>query len=475
MSGPTVGHSGVRYQVQRGCDEGGIMTATTTRTRAVLRRAVLMTAALLCLSVAGCASDAPPPLAVRAVPADVPVDPAAPCSREAPDAGAPERRPPARVSASFDPAANKIVLRAGEDVSLPALSRAVDDPAALRELAPGEWLLEADLEVLGGSSLRIAAPDVRWLKLSSGPRGFASVTAQGGGIDITGACITSWDTGQRQVDTDHEDGRSFLLARGGAQMTIDRAELRYLGHGDVESYGLAWRLEGSGGSITNSVVSHLYFGLYSYEVRDLVVTDNEFSHNVVYGVDPHTGSRNLRIERNLVHSNGKHGIILAEDCTDSVIRENVVYANQHHGIVLYLRSDRNVVEQNESFRNSAQGINVNESSGNVIRANRVYENIESGIAVGQSAQDNLVERNEIRANQQDGVRLVSASTRTDIRDNTIGENSRYGAYVDSDGEFTMAGNTIFGSQAGVLLAVPAVIPEDANRLFDNSEADIKNR
>ena len=125
-------------------------------------------------------------------------------------------------------------------------------------------------------------------------------------------------------------------------MTIDKAELHYLGFGDVESYGLSWRTEGSGGHLTNSDRRHLYFGLYSFDVGGLTISDNEVRDNVLYGIDPHTGSHNLTIERNIVHDNGKHGIILAEDCTDSVIRDNVVYRNQHHGIVLYLHSDRNL-------------------------------------------------------------------------------------------------------------------------------------
>jgi parallel beta-helix repeat protein len=92
--------------------------------------------------------------------------------------------------------------------------------------------------------------------------------------------------------------------------------------------------QGTSRRISNSAISHLYYGLYSYEVDGLQVLDNEFHDNVLYGVDPHTHSRNLVIERNVVHHNGKHGIILAEHCVDSVIRNNIVYANKHHGIVM---------------------------------------------------------------------------------------------------------------------------------------------
>jgi parallel beta-helix repeat protein len=425
------------------------------------------------LAATACSAPTPEPLVRREVASTEEIDPARPCSRQAPTNGPPGPAP-SGVTARFDRATNTIELTAGQDATLPAVAEAVQDAAALREVAPGEWLLGADLVVTGGASLDITAPAVAWLKLASDGGRTASLKAVGGNLDINGSCITSWDVAQNRADTEYADGRGYLLARDGAQMTIDRAELRYLGNADVESYGLSWRTDGTTGKLTNSVVSHNYFGLYSYEVSGLVVQDNEIHDNVLYGIDPHTGSRDLVIERNIAYNNGKHGIILAEDVTDSVIRDNVVYANKHHGIVLYLRSDRNLIENNDSFGNAAQGININESSDNVVRGNRVYDNVESGIGISQTAQGNVVERNQIRGNQQDGVRVVSESLQTAVRDNVIGENSRYGIYVDVDGDVALAGNTIFGSRAGVMLKGTPLNPSGDNQVFGNREGDIVN-
>jgi len=429
------------------------------------------------LALVGCSPAPPPPLVARDVAPLAVVDPAQPCSRAGTpaDSSAAAGAPAATgVKAVFDRATNKITLSSGDGVTLTALSKAVANEAALTEVNPGEWLLGANLEISGGASLVVAAPEVRWLKMSSSPQGYVALTVLGGKFNVNGTCITSWDADKKVVDDEYQDGRSFLLARDGGQMNIDRAELRFLGHSETESYGLAWRLEGSGGSITNSIISHLYFGLYSFEVGGLVVTDNEVFSSVVYGIDPHTGSHDMKIQRNVVHDNGKHGIILAEDCTDSVISDNIVYRNQHHGIVLYLRSDRNTIENNETFNNLAQGVNINESSNNVVRNNRVYNNTESGIGVGQNASDNLVERNEIRGNEQDGVRLVSATSKADVRDNVIGENTRYGVYIDAQGPFTLSGNTIFGSRAGVALNGTSPMPPGDNKIYDNSEIDVKS-
>ena len=454
--------------------------------RSVRLAALVLPGALACCLAVGACSKPEPPFVPRQVAPVVQVDPARPCtgaaqsgagqSGAAQSAGAQAAAPaPAApavpVRAAFN--AGVITLSAGQGVTLAALGRAVGRPDALRETAPGQWLLGVDLVVVKGASLRIAAPEAQWLKLRSEPGRFASVKVLGGALDIRGTCITSWDTGAQRADVEPADGRSFLLARDGAQMTIDRAELRYLGYGAVESYGLSWRTQGTTGGITNSVVSHLFYGVYSNAIEGLVVAGNEFYSNVLYGIDPHTGSRNLRIERNVVHDNGKHGIILAEDCTDSVISNNVVYRNGHHGIVLYQRSDRNTVEQNESFLNAAQGINVNESAENILRGNRVYQNTESGIGVGQTAQRNVVELNQIRLNQQDGVRLVSEAAQNAVRGNVIGGNVRYGVYVDGDGGFDMTANKIFGSQVGVLLKGTDQQPGGNNQMHENRDGDLK--
>ena len=444
------------------------------------RRALLalVTGAVAAALVAGCAAPPPPPLDRHEVAAPAAADPAQPCVREAavPSTGAgdvPAPAAPAGLDVRFDSATGLIDLAAGTGVTLPALAAAVGDPAALREVGPGEWQLGADLVVRGGAELQITAPEVRWLKLASAPQRFVSLEALGGKLDITGTCVTSWDEQQGSVDTAYDDGRSFLLARDGAQMTITHAELGYLGHGDVESYGLSWRTAGTGGSITDSIVSHLYYGLYTYEVSGLSVLDNEFRDNVLYGIDPHTGSRDLHIERNLVHDNGKHGIILAEDCVDSVIRDNVVYRNAHHGIVLYLRSDRNLVEGNESFGNSAQGINVNESAGNTLRGNRVYDNAESGVGITQLSQGNVVDGNQLRGNQQDGLRVVSEAADTGVHGNVIAENARYGLYVDTSGMLDVADNTITGNRAGIMTTNDApVAPSGANEVSGNKDSDV---
>jgi parallel beta-helix repeat protein len=431
--------------------------------------------AVSALLASACANPTPEPVTKKEAPASEKVDPAAPCSRE-PWTGGEGGGGGGAPSVRMDPPANPggpptITLSAGENVPLPAL--APRSGGNLRDVGDGVWELRADISIVPGASLRIAAPEVKWLRLISENGKIAAVKASGGGLDVVGSCITTWDPRANTADTNLDDGRGYLLARDGARMDIDHAELRFLGNGTVESYGISWRTEGTTGKMTNSVSSHNYFGLYSYEVGGLVVSNSEFHDNKLYGIDPHTGSHNMTIEGNVAHDNGKHGIILAEDCTDSVIRNNVVYRNAHHGIVLYLRSDRNTIEGNDSFANAAQGINVNESNDSTIRNNRVYDNNEAGISVTQTSRNIGVENNQVRGNKQDGVRIVSESSGTKVSGNTIGENGRYGVYVDIDGDdLDISDNLIFANRSGILLKGSAVVPDGSNSIFENQNGAI---
>jgi parallel beta-helix repeat protein len=257
--------------------------------------------------------------------------------------------------------------------------------------------------------------------------------ALGGTLLFERTCVTSWDAARQAVDENTNDGRSFVLARDGARMDIESSELSYLGYEANESYGVAWRLEGTSGTIANSRLGYNFYGLYAYQASGLIIRGNEVDHSVRYGIDPHTASNHLLIEGNHAHHNGKQGIILAEGCSDSVVRDNVVYANQIHGIVIYQGSNRNVVEGNHVYGNVQQGINVNDAIGNIVRDNEVYENGKDGIGLGQDANDNQVTGNRVYRNAQDGITLYSGATRNNVRDNSVSDNGRYGIYAKSDG------------------------------------------
>lgn len=383
--------------------------------------------------------------------------------------------PEANMPVGYDAATNTILLSGGTPITLPAVAQALARPDLLRELAPGEWLLRANLRVGAGAALEIAGPAARRLKLRSDAQGFVWIKAFGARLTFADTCVTSWDSSQRGVDTNDADGRSFILARQGARMDIRGSELSYLGYYANESYGVAWRQPGTSGSAINSRFGHNFYGLYSYEASELVIRGNEVHHSTRYGIDPHTRSNRLLIEGNSAHHNGKQGIILAEECSDSIIRGNTVFANAMHGIVIYQRSSNNLIEDNISYSNGLQGINVNDSANNTLRANTTYDNAEAGIGIGQAAANNQLSGNTVRDNRKDGISFYSDATGNILRDNIVSGNLRYGIYVKSPNNVIATGNQVFGNAIGIYLnSTPApAVSLDTNRVYDNRDANMR--
>ncbi|MCL5996358.1 MAG: hypothetical protein M1546_09920, partial [Chloroflexi bacterium] len=67
---------------------------------------------------------------------------------------------------AYDAGTNTVTVRAGAPATLAGIQAALGQrPDVLRELRPGEWLLAANLRVDAGAVMRVAAPEVRWLKL----------------------------------------------------------------------------------------------------------------------------------------------------------------------------------------------------------------------------------------------------------------------------------------------------------------------
>ncbi len=379
-----------------------------------------------------------PPTTAGAHPCDAPAD-----SIPAPAA---KRIPTDWITYSADN--NTITINKGADLTLADVGQTLNKPAALKEVQPGEWLLGANLQIDNGATLKIGGAAMHRLKLRSDSDSFVWIKALGGTLEFSSVCVTSWDTTRNAVDEQPDDGRSFVLARNGSRMDIRDSELSYLGYDANESYGVAWRLQGTSGTAENSRFGYNYYGMYSYEASDLVIRGNEVHHSVRYGIDPHTRSNHLTIENNVSHHNGKHGIILAEDCTNSVIRNNVSYANDMHGIVIYQKSNNNTVEGNTVYGNQWEGIDINDSSDNTIRNNTVNTNGKAGIGVGQNSKDNQVVGNNVTNNQEDGVAIYSNASGTIVQDNTIRNNARYGIYVKSTGNEVAENNTVVDNRMG---------------------------
>jgi hypothetical protein len=136
------------------------MRSTTTL---ALRLSALVAAAGLLLT--GCGNKTPDALVRREVAPPTTSDVAKPCTREAPEATAPAAPAPAGLAATYDQPTNTITLTGGQNVTLGALSNKLANKSLITQTGPGEWLLNATIQINQGASLKLASPDVRWLKL----------------------------------------------------------------------------------------------------------------------------------------------------------------------------------------------------------------------------------------------------------------------------------------------------------------------
>ncbi len=89
-------------------------------------------------------------------------------------------------------------------------------------------------------------------------------------------------------------------------MDINNSELDHLGYYGAEAYGVAYKTRGCDHTDlpvcqkvkvtareTDSHFHDNFMGTYTWGANDITFTDNEYDHNVMYGLDPHDVSTYL--------------------------------------------------------------------------------------------------------------------------------------------------------------------------------------
>jgi parallel beta-helix repeat protein len=343
--------------------------------------------------------------------------------------------------------AKSIPLRSG-DATLSSLSQALSsrgDGDALVQRS-GAWELSGTIVVRRGASLTIQGEDLRLL--SGSPMG--AIEADGGDVKITDSTVTSWDPSRHAPDSVVADGRPWILAHDGARLDVRESTLSSLGYNAYGRYGVAWRTRAHG-TVLGSTLDGNYFGLYTYQARAMLISHSVVSRSVQYGLDLHTGSDGFRILDNRFFGNGKHGLILAVDCTHAVIRDNLSYDNHEHGFVLFDGSNDALVESNEAFGNGASGLDVSGSRDATIQDNVFHENA-VGLSMHDRASHLVLRHNRIAGNETDGVHLSSGARAIRMASNLVDFNRRAGVYVD-DGSIDIGpGNRLDQNLDGLWLS-----------------------
>ena len=242
-----------------------------------------------------------------------------------------------------------------------------------------------------------------------------------GSLIIDSVKITSWDPEKNEVikfdygkrpgeehtktDYDTAEPRAFIRVSKDATGTtnITNSEIAYLGYSCSRCSGLSY-YGGEGSEIKNSNIHHLLKGFYSKNAAYIIIDNNTFHNNYLYGIDPHTGSNNFVITNNLVYNNNASGIICSKHCFDLLIEGNEVYNNSGaaRGIAFSINTT-NSVAKNNYVHDQPRCISFNRES----NYNEVYNNTISNCKIGvylSGTSSNLVYDNTI-SNTRDGINL----------------------------------------------------------------------
>ena len=217
-----------------------------------------------------------------------------------------------------------------------------------------------------------------------------------GSLKIDSVKITSWDPQKNNVigfaygkrageehtksDYDTAEPRGFIRVSNKATGTTDitNSELAYLGYSCSRCAGLSY-YGGENSVLKGNDIHHLLKGYYSKSMGKMLIEDNRFHDNYLYGIDPHTGSHDMAIIKNTVYNNNASGIICSKHCYNLLIEGNRVYNNTGVGRgIAFSINTTNSIARNNYVTDQDRCISFNRDS----NFNDVYNNTVSNCNYG---------------------------------------------------------------------------------------------
>jgi mannuronan 5-epimerase len=300
------------------------------------------------------------------------------------------------------------------------------------------WLLNAKLLIEKNSKFVIDSNDTAWLKIvSDGTTDVNNNIIVYGSMKIDSVKVTSWNPRTNNYATylGPEPPRAFIRVMKEATGTTDitNSEIAYLGYSPKTppragvNSGLNYD-GGNGSVLRGNNIHHMWAGIYTRGVSDIVIEGNVVHHNYHYGLDPHTGTHDVIIRNNIVHDNGEEGVICSLDCYNIIIENNEVYNNTQAGI-MFSRNMTNSVARNNNVHDETKGIFLSESNNNQIYKN-IISNSKDGIYLKSGSSNNEIYNNTVTYAISNGILVNAGSSRNMFYSNTIiNATSGYGINV----------------------------------------------
>ncbi len=267
----------------------------------------------------------------------------------------------------------------------------LNDPTWIEEEATGRYTLKAAVITYSAATFVIGSPQVSEVKMLDMPSVF--IGTKGGSLMFKDVTVRAVDGGS----INSEEYQPFVMATDNVKMSMRNSLFTNLGWDWNASYGASW-LQGSSGEVSGTSFEKSFIGVYTSRAEGLSFVNCQFRNNQLYGLDPHTYSKNLTIDSVTAEGNGAHGIIFSDHVTDSVIRNSTATNNGENGIMMDEHSTNNVIEHNTVYGNIGDGLVTSLSANNRFAHNSIYENrvgirFDEGDAAGTALTGNTIVRN----------------------------------------------------------------------------------
>ena len=166
------------------------------------------------------------------------------------------------------------------------------------------------------------------------------------------------------------------------------------------------------------------------------------------------GSSNVYIEGNIINNSYYWGIGIGYSTNVSIIGNTITNTGIYSGISItnsnkILISGNTICNNNNNSR--GVGIYLETSFNNIIRDNNVRNNY-GNIQLCES-HDNTIEGNFISDAIYDGIVLHHSTTSTNIKNNHISDNNRYGLYIESTSGNSVTCNNFIGNERNAFINV----------------------
>ena len=322
------------------------------------------------------------------------------------------------------------------------------------EVEPGVFELSAALVQAPGTTMSVAAPRVKTVRLLDRPGVF--IAGNGATARFEGVSITSWDPSRSVPDDNVADHRPFVVYDESSRLDVASSTMSYLGSDRTSAYGVTWGSD-STGEVLGSRFDHNFFGIYTSEAHDISFRKNVFHDNLYYGLNAHTDSTHILTEDNEGFGNGGHGFVYAAGVVDSVLRGNHSHDNKSNGIVMDGASNRNLIERNLIERNGQDGIALIGSSDEVVAEN-IIRNNRVGVRVNDQGSDRNVLRSNLISGNEIGVQTFGGATETRLVDNTVEASRKTGLLLESPGT-EVTGGTVRAANRGIEIRSTAQVAD----------------